>query len=166
MKKTKKHNTEPEKVSTSQRLTNIDRLLDSDYFDKGESSEEKLRLFAESLILMAEEDPKMVSFAPWIERHQLSTGAIGYWRKKFPWFDLVYVQMKHRFTQRIVDKSLYKECDGNFARFILPYRDESFKKLEEWRNNLKKEVAEKKNAGYKIIELPTFYESGKVPDKE
>lgn len=166
MKKTKKHNISSSSQSNSQRLTNIDRLLHSEYFDRAEMSEEKLRLFAESLILMAEEDPKMVSFAPWIEKNQLSTGAIGYWRKKFPWFDLVYVQMKHRFTKRIVDKSLHKEFDGNFARFILPKRDKGFKKLEEWRNNLKKEVAEKSSSKIGLVEIPTFHETGKVPDKE
>jgi hypothetical protein len=166
MKKIKKYNMTVQSESNSQRLTNIDRLLHSAYFDQTPMSEEKLKFMAESLILMAEEDPKMVSFAPWIERHQLSTGAIGYWRKKFPWFDLTYAQMKKRFTQRIVDKSIHKEFDGNFARFILPKRDKSFKKFEEWRNDLKKQVAEKGSSKIGLVEVPTFHETGKVPDKE
>lgn len=166
MKKTKKHNTNPKEVPISDRRSSIEHQLYSDFFDAWPMSEERLMKLAEDLILMVKEDPKMISFAPWLEKHNITTGGIQKWRKKFPRFDSIYVQMKHRFTQRIVDKSLYRECDGNFARFILPKQSKSFKKLEEWRNNLKKEVAEKGDKKIIVVETPTFYESGKVPDKE
>ena len=165
MKKIKKHNTNPKAIPISQQRTSLDRMMQSAFFDAWPMSEERLKILAEDLILMVQEDPKMVSFAPWLEKNYLSTGGVAHWRKQFPWFDTIFVQMKHRFTQRIVDKSLYRECDGNFARFILPKQSKSFKRLEEWRNNLKKEVAEKER-GIVVAELPTFYESGKVPDKE
>ena len=163
--KTKKHNTDPKPLSISKQRADVERHLNSEYFKCWPISEDRVMILAEDLVLMAKEDKKMISFASWFEKNDLSTGAVAAWRKKFPKFDSLFVQMKHRFTQRIVDKSLTRECDGNFARFILPKCDDSFKELEEWRNNLKKDVA---SEGSKIIiaEIPTFKSSGLVPDKE
>ena len=161
--KSKHHSTKPKRVTKKQERREMDSELSLGGW-KSHLSEKVILNLAKDLLLMIKENPKIITLGPWLEKHDLATQTVDGWREKYPEFQYIHTRAKNIMGQRILEKSLYRECDGAMARFCLPNYDKEFKDLEVWRNNLAKEI--EKERSYNIYEIPTFIPSGLVPDKE
>lgn len=166
--KTKQHSTDPKKVSKASKRKELDNEITLSMSEKRlwPISQERLTNLGKDLLLMFEEDKKMVTVLPWRQKHDLTYFDVNYYSKKCPELKKMINEFKDRAGWRIFEKGLYRECDGNMAARGMTMYSRDYRKAEVWRNNLKKELA--KEAGGKIIEvkIPTFNTTGLVPEKE
>jgi hypothetical protein len=165
--KTTQHTTKPKRVTNSEhrRALDIDLILSLGEYRERPISKEYVMTVAKDLILMIYENKKMVTLLPWIEKNGLSRASITRWKNQYPDFNAAYSEAKYRIGQRILGNSLYKENDGSMARFCLAMYDDEFKELEEWRSNLNDKSNSSRDEYVRIVHMPTFVESGKVPPK-
>lgn len=162
--KTLKHSTAPKKVSKKQARREMNAELSVGGW-KDHLSLEIIITKMLDLCLMLKENPKMITLGPWLEKHDLAKQTVDGWRYKYPEVQYLHTKAKNIMSQRIQEKSFYKICDGNFARFCLPNYDEEFIELEKWRNSLKKELSAAAQPTTINVITPDFPSSGKVPDR-
>ena len=163
--KTKQHSTDPKRITKSARRKEFDKKLPFGFFNANPPTEERLFLISEDLLLMIDENSKMITLGPWMNKYGLDYKTIMRWKERFPKFKEVYEHGKDMLGKRIFEKAFYKEGDSNMARFSLANYDPEFRALEEWRNNLKKEIAQESGSNVIEVKVPTFYATGVVPDK-
>lgn len=166
--KMKQHNTDPKKVSKACKRKELDAEIALSMDDKRlwPIPNERILNIGKDLLLMFEEDKKMVTMLPWRQKYDLSYRLVSHYCKKCPELKHIINEFKDRAGWRIFEKGLYRECDGNMAARGMAMYSRDYRKAEVWRNNLKKELAQQ--MGGKVIEVkvPTFMSSGLVPDKE
>ncbi len=127
------------------------------------SPPERLNLLGDDLLLMLDENPKMVTTQPWLRKHKLTKRQVDHYLTRYPEFKERWREAKERLAWRIWERGFNKQADANLTKFVLPYFSDTFKDLEEWRSFIKSKEEEK--SGITVVEIPTFKPSGLVPDK-
>ncbi len=123
-------------------------------------------MYGDDLLLMIEEDPKMIHFQGWKRKHKLTKGQVDHYLTRFPKFKARWIEAKEQLAWRIWERGYNRQADSNITRFTLPYFSETFKEMEEWRMKMKTLVMEAQKPTITVVEIPTFKSSGLVPDKE
>ena len=165
--KTKKNSTDPKKVTKKQRRRELDSELSMYCWDETlyRSPPERLNLLGDDLLLMLEEDEKMVTTMKWLRKHKLTKRQVDHYVNKYPEFKERWLEAKFHMGWRIWERAYNKHGDANMAKFMLPHFGDDFREVEEWRSFLKqKEIGQA--GGITVVEIPTFKPSGLVPDKK
>lgn len=165
--KTIKHSTKPKEISKASRRKELNSELSGSLLDKRywPIPTDRLITLGEDLLLMFEEDKKMLSMLPWRQKHRLTYQDIDFYCEKCPELHNMIEEFKDRAGWRIFEQYLQRG-DTTMAKSAMAMYNMMYRKSEEWRNNLKKELAEKQQATVFKIEIPEFPSSGKVPDKK
>lgn len=159
--------TAPKKVTNRSRRREMDAELSLGDKRMWPISKERVLTWAKDLLLMFDENPKMVCELSWRKKHNLSYADVLYYKKKYPEFKDKIQEFNDLVGLRIFEKSIYRECDPITAAKGLGMYNKRYRGFLKWQNNLKKEVSESGQSSQIItVKLPTFIESGVVPDKE
>jgi hypothetical protein len=159
--------TAPKKLTTKMKRKELDAemsLGDKRYWS---ISKDKIINIAKDLLLMFEEDNKMISSLKWRRKHDLSASMVTYYKKKYTEFNDLVTEFDNLVGWRIFEKAMYRECDAVTSAKGLGMFNTRYRSFLKWQNDLKKDVSESGQSSQIItVKLPTFIESGKVPDKE
>ena len=81
-------------------------------------TEESLKQIGEDLVSYMQQ-PESIWFKHFLSEKGLSTQKLEHMRSTYPAFDEYYKRAKEIQQAKIVDNSLWKKADGNFAKFLL-----------------------------------------------
>lgn len=165
--KTTKHSTAPKKITKALRRKELDIDLSLTMSGNREIPipQERLIHYGRDLLLMFEENPKMVTVLPWRRKHDLSGELVFFYCKKCPELKKMIKEFEELIGYRIFEKALYREVDGNIATKGMGMYNKDYRKSEKWRNNLKKELTEAATPTTINVITQDFPSSGKVPDR-
>ncbi len=163
--KTKKHSTKPKKISKDSKRRELNAELALNSKETWKIPKELLIRYGQDLLLMFEEDKRMISMLPWRQKHNLTYDDLNYYCKKCPDLKNMMKEFKERAGLRIFEQSVMRG-DTSMARFAMTMYSKDYRKVEKWRNNLKKELNPTQDNKQPInVYLQDFGSSGKVPDK-
>lgn len=163
--KTIKHSTSPKKVSKACKRKEMEIELKLAKSDAWKIPKELLIKYGEDLLLMFEEDQKMVTVLKWMCKHKITHRKLNHYYKLCPELEEMIEEFKYLAGHRIFEKALYREADGNIATRGMGMYNEDYRKSEEWRNSLKKELTAAAQPTTINVITPDFPSSGKVPDR-
>lgn len=165
--KTVKHSTAPKKISKKIQRKELDNELSLSFSDKRywPVTPEALINLGKDLLLMFKEDKKMTSVLPWRQKHDISARQVDHYCEKCPELKAMIEEFEDLSGWRLFDKALYREVDSNIATKGMTMYNGRYRKAEEWRNNLKKELSAAAQPTTINVITPEFPSSGKVPDR-
>jgi hypothetical protein len=163
--KTIKHSTKPKKVSKAAKRKEMEAELTLNNKGAWKIPKALLIKFGEDLLLMFNEDKRMISMLAWRQKHDLSYFNVNKHCKACPELKEMIEEFKERAGLRIFEQSVVRG-DTSMARFALTMYSKDYRQSEKWRNNLRKEIISSAQEKATInVYMPDFGFSGKVPDK-
>lgn len=162
--KTLKHSTSPKKVSNDSKRREIDAEIALNKKGSWKIPKELLIKYGEDLLLMFQEDKKMISMLPWRQKHNLTYDDVHYYKTICPELKDMVSEFKERAGLRIFENAVHRG-DTSMARFALTTYSKDYRKAEKWRNSLKKELSAAAQPTTINVITPDFPSSGKVPDR-
>ena len=163
--KNHKNNIISKKKAISCKRDDINAMIGGEFI-KNRDNYDKIISIVDDLLLMIQENKKMITVGPWLTKHHIYKSHAHFWSEKYPEFKNRYKAAKEMLADRILYKSFYREGDPGTGRFMLPHLDDDYMRLEEWKANLKQQPEEKKGPTIINVYQTEFKESGKVPDRK
>jgi hypothetical protein len=163
--KTIKHSTKPKKISKACKRREMNVELSLAEKDTWKIPKELLIKYGKDLLLMFEENEKMVTILKWLNKHKITYRKLNHYCNLCPELKEMVEEFKYLAGHRIFEKALYREADGNMATRGMAMYNEDYRNSEKWRNDLKKELSNAQEKQPLNVYLQDFGSSGKVPDK-
>jgi hypothetical protein len=165
--KTTKHSTDPKKISKTlkRKELNNEIAVSQNSMRMWPIPKELLINYGKDLLLMFEENEKMVTILKWLQKHKISHTLLDHYYKLCPELKEMVEEFRYLSGHRIFEKALYREADGNMATKGMVMYNQDYRQSEEWRNNLRKELNPTEDKQPINIYMTDFGSSGKVPDK-
>jgi len=161
--KPKKSSSTPKKVDNAL----YEEHLDINTFKRTPISCTSIKKLASELVQWARNDPDALIIKQFYVKHGLCGTTIKLWCEKYPeWAKAIKIAKMAIGTRRELG-AMKREFSEGMVKNSLPFYgdswnvDEDYKKLEEWRAELRKAIAEAKGTGEVHVHMDSF-----VPEKQ
>jgi hypothetical protein len=96
-------------------------------------------LFADDMVLWAENDPSALKLSMFFHKHRLSRDNISNWSKKWPWFSDAVKLAKGFISDRRETMAVYGKMPAQIHALTMGCHDEDYRDFLVWQSTLKEE---------------------------